>query len=60
MISRSPPQLMVIIVGDYKNPLQAFLVYKKQILCEISTEDLPVSLLHGSILHFQHVLPKRM
>ena len=36
---------MVIIVGDYKNPLQAFLVCEKQILCEISTEDLPVSLL---------------
>ena len=45
MVSHCAPHPMVIIIGDHKDPVQAFLVCEKKILCEISTKDIPVSLL---------------
>ena len=45
MVNHCPPQPMVIIIGDYRDPIQAFLVCEKKVLFEVPTKDIPVSLL---------------
>ena len=45
MVSQCLPQPMVIIIGEYRDPLQAFLVCERKIVCKIPTKDIPISLL---------------
>ena len=45
MVNHCPPQPMVIIIGDYRDPIQAFLICEKKVLFEVPTKDIPVSLL---------------
>ena len=45
MVSQCLPQPMVIIIGQYRDPIQAFLVYQRKIVCEIPTKDIPISVL---------------
>jgi len=44
MVSQCPPHPMVILIGDYRDPVQAFLVCKK-VICEIPSKEIPVYLL---------------
>ena len=52
MVNYCPPHPVVVIIGDYRDPFQVFLVCEKKILCEIST-----NIFADAVLHFQHVLP---
>lgn len=36
---------MVVVVGDYREPEQAFLVSENKTVCEINTSDIPIYLL---------------
>ena len=45
MVSQCLPQPMVIIIGEYRDQLQAFLVCDSKIVCEIPTKDISISLL---------------
>ena len=57
MFSQCPPHPIVIIVGEYRNPIQAFLVCEKTIICEIKTEEIPIYLL-ASYYIFNMCYPK--
>ena len=57
MISQCPPHPMIIIIGEYRNPIQAFLVCEKTIICEITTQELPIYLL-ASYYIFNMCYPK--
>ena len=45
MISNSQPQPIIIVVGDYQTPEQAFLCSEKKVLGQVDTENLTVVLL---------------
>ena len=36
---------MIIIIGEYRNPIQGFLVCEKKMICEIPTKESPIYLL---------------
>lgn len=45
IVSQCPPHPVIIIVGDYRNPIQGFLVCEKKMICEIPTKESPIYLL---------------
>ena len=45
MVSQCPPHPIVILIGDYRDPVQAFLVCEKKVICEIPSKEIPVYLL---------------
>ena len=45
----------VIVVGDNKNPEQAFLVMDRKILTEINTEEIPVCLI--AVFYVYNICP---
>ena len=45
MIKNSPPQPMIVVVGSYQEPEQAFLCSEKKALGEVNTDNAAVVLL---------------
>ena len=45
MICTCQAEPMVVVVGDYREPEQAFLVSENKTVCEIKTGDIPIYLL---------------
>ena len=41
--TQCPPHPVIIIMGEYRNPIQGFLVCEKKIICEIPTKESPIS-----------------
>ena len=45
MLEKCPDHPLVIIAGDYRDPVQAVLVFENETIYDISTDTIPISLL---------------